>query len=264
MNDHSHRDDRTRQLVNLDHARRALTQANTVAQIKAVRDKAESVRSHAQRASLGIEVQNFAAELKLQAERLGGQFLAELKLRGGDRKSKPGTSALRLSDLGLDKNQSARWQLEASVPEAVFGDFVCSAHAAGREISSAALLRLAKNLRTLDLDDLVVPSDTQLHPRVSTKSHLLRVDWSEPEPDVPAISKLNELLSELRNHYEVLTSLVESVCRRASLSDTSTDYRAIQRYLAEIDTHLSELVRSLRRIDDDPVYRAMASRTTPN
>ncbi len=88
MNNLFHQQERSHQLVCLQNARRALAQANTVAQITSVRAKAESVRSYAQRASLGIEIQNYAAELKLQAERLAGHFLAELKLRGGDRKSR--------------------------------------------------------------------------------------------------------------------------------------------------------------------------------
>jgi hypothetical protein len=218
-----------------------------VAQITAVRAKAESVRSHAQRASLGIEIQNYAAELKLQAERLAGHFLSELKLRGGDRKSNQSKGGLKLKDLGIDKNQSARWQLAASVPEPVFRDFVRNLHGAGREISSAKLLRLAKTLREHSLGDVLVRPPDQL-PCVGVHSHLLNShgqSWATAGGDIDEIS---EMVNEIRNHHHLLTNVVASVCEQADLEPTSTDYRAIQRYLSEINLHLDALAKGLRRL----------------
>jgi hypothetical protein len=247
MNHHSHQHDRSHQLVRLQDARRALSQANSVAQITSVRAKAESVRSHAQRASLGIEIQNYAAELKLQAERLAGHFLAELKLRGGDRKSHQSQGGLRLSDLGIDKNQSARWQLAASVPEPVFRDFVRNLHGAGHEISSAKLLRLAKSLRQHSPGDDLIRSPDQL-PDVGIHSHLLNFNghsWGEAGT---GMDEINEMVNEIRNHHQLLTNVVASICQQADLEPTSTDYRAIQRYLSEINLHLDALAKGLRRM----------------
>ena len=113
--------------------------------MKGVRDQADKVRVQAKTLNLDFELLNFAAELKLQAERQIGRMLIEMKLRGGDRRSKTPKEPLKLRDLGIDKNQSARWQLEASVPEVVFCEFVRTTHAAGREITSASLIRLARD-----------------------------------------------------------------------------------------------------------------------
>ena len=247
MNQQSHQHQRSQQLGRLRDARRALSQANTVAEITSVRAKAESVRTHAQRASLGIEIQNYAAELKLQAERLAGHFLSELKLRGGDRKSLHAQGGLKLKDLGIDKNQSARWQLAASVPESVFRDFVRDVHASGREISSAALLRLAKSLRERSLDEILVRSENR-NSKVSTHSHLLNVDWHSLESVGGDIDDITEMVNEIRNHHQLLRNVVSSICDQAALDPTSTDYRAIQRYLTEIGTHLDHIARGLQRL----------------
>ena len=57
------------ELALLDQAGQALSEARSLDEIKTVRDKAEAVRKYAQSASLGLDVQNRAAEVKLRAER---------------------------------------------------------------------------------------------------------------------------------------------------------------------------------------------------
>ena len=82
-----------------------LTSCKTIPEIKQIRDTAEQLRVDAQQRDLGLKLQNRATELKIQAERKLGKSLAEMKLRGGDRKT--GRETIRLKDLGIDKNQSA-------------------------------------------------------------------------------------------------------------------------------------------------------------
>jgi hypothetical protein len=247
MNIHTHQQERSQQLVRLQDARRALTQASTMAGITAVRAKAESLRSQAQQASLGLEYQNYAAELKLQAERLAGQHLSDLKLRGGDRKSDESRASLKLKDLGIDKNQSARWQLAASVPEPVFRDFIRRLHGAGEEISSAKLLRLAKSLRKSANDG--EPKSAASHPPdVAIHSHLLSAEGYTWETSGNDFDEISEMVNEIRNHHQLLSNVVASVCKQAELEPTSTDYRAIQRYLSEINLHLDALAIGLRRL----------------
>ena len=250
MNSNSHRHQRSEQLDALREARHDLAKATTISEVTSVRARAQSVRLQAQQASLGVEIQNYATELKLQAERRAGQFLAELRLRGGDRKSQRGRRGIRLRDLGIDKNQSARWQLAASVPEPIFRDFVCNLHAAGREISSAALLRLAKVLREQPIDDLLVAASSAL-PIIATHSHLFDLDSHPTRCVGDNLGEINEIVNEIRNHHRLLRNVVESVCGRAALEPTSTDYRAIQRYFREIISSLDEVSRSLQRFGGD-------------
>ena len=62
-------------------------------------------------------------EIRLRAERRSGQLLEEMQERGersaqgGDRKSKyqAGSLISKLPDLGMSKNQSARWQRMAEM-----------------------------------------------------------------------------------------------------------------------------------------------------
>ncbi|HEX5445904.1 MAG TPA: hypothetical protein VFW87_18900 [Pirellulales bacterium] len=104
-----------RHLALLSNASIALVAAETLADIKSVRDKAEAVRHFAKSVALGLRLHNHAAEIKLRAERKAGALLASLSLQGGDRKSKCHREILKLQDLGIDRNQSARWQQEAAV-----------------------------------------------------------------------------------------------------------------------------------------------------
>ena len=111
---------------------------------KEIRDKAEAARQYAKSASLGLEIQNYAAEIKLRAERKAGQILLELKLHGGDRKSSSHDENLKIHDIGINHNQSARWQLEAQVPDEDFEEYVAQSQDSGTELTATGLLRIAR------------------------------------------------------------------------------------------------------------------------
>lgn len=133
-----------RQLILLNQAQQALAQATSLDEIKDIRDKAEAARQYVQNARLGLTLQNYAAEVKLRAERRAGALLAQLKLAGGDRRSKTAANTLTLDDLGINKHESSRWQQEAAVPEDVFERFLQETNAAECELTTRALLRLAR------------------------------------------------------------------------------------------------------------------------
>ena len=61
-----------------------------------------------------------AAEIKLRAEQRAEEMLRPKKLRGGDRKSKSRDVTLKLSNLGVTKMQSHRWQSIAALPKKDF------------------------------------------------------------------------------------------------------------------------------------------------
>jgi hypothetical protein len=56
----------------------------------------------------------------LRAERKAGEFLEATVQRGGDRKSKAHRAPLVLSDLGVTRIESQRWQAIAAVPDDQF------------------------------------------------------------------------------------------------------------------------------------------------
>jgi hypothetical protein len=138
----------SRGLALLDRAHRLLSEANSLDDLIEVRDTADAARTFAKAAKLGLELQNRAAELKLRAERKAGTFLAKLKLRGGDRRSKSPRVTLNLEELGVTNKQSQRWQLAASVSDPDFEKYVRGRSALGQEVTSSGLLCLAKTLRS--------------------------------------------------------------------------------------------------------------------
>jgi hypothetical protein len=145
----------SQQLCVLDNARRTLATAQNLDEIKLIHDQAEAVRQYAKSAALGLEVQNWAAEVKLLSERRAGELLAGLELPGGNRKSATGKKP-SLADLGISPKQSHRWQLVASLPEDRFQEYVADTIRQNQELTLAGLLRLARSYRRA--------SDSQLAP----------------------------------------------------------------------------------------------------
>ena len=128
-------------LAVLARASRALERANTVPAIADVRNRAEALRVYARTARLGLEAQNRCAELRLRAEWKAGRLIPALVRRGGDRRRSRDAT---LSDLGITKSQSFRWQQLAQLSEAELDEFLNSCILAGREITSGGALSLVR------------------------------------------------------------------------------------------------------------------------
>lgn len=138
-----------RELALLGEARRMIQEASSLDEIKGIRDKAEAARKYVESAQLGLALQNHAAEVKLRAERKAGELLAKLKLPGGNRRLTNSGDGPSLDDLGITKHQSSRWQREAAVPEETFERFVRETNNASQELTTAALLRLARQVSSI-------------------------------------------------------------------------------------------------------------------
>ncbi len=183
-------------LAIFQHAFDELACADSVEDVKTIRDRAEAVRVLVREARAGLELQNRVAELKLRAERRAGELLLTMSLRGGDRRSDKHTSRPTLDDIGISQGQSKRWQKEALVPEDDFRQLVASAYERKVELTSAALLRLATTCSTApwkegDGNELVIDVVSEA-PR--------REDAAPVDP--------RELVSELRNHCRLLDRIL--------------------------------------------------------
>jgi hypothetical protein len=232
----------TQELALLDQASQALAEARSLDEIKMIRDKAEAVRKYAQSASMGLDVQNRAAEVKLRAERQAGKLLAQLMLRGGDRRSKSHCDRLKLDDLGLTANQSKRWQLQAKVPEDLFREHVQHTCDEGKELTSAGLMRLAKRLKG--------DSDHRQRYANGNNGHIINGSVVSRNGKAPSgqfsarsDSTYGEVLSELRNHHKVLDGILSPLYGGETTVLRPAELRMLRYLMTETGKMLAQLDR---------------------
>lgn len=116
-------------LVRYDAMCRAIDAAYEVDEVKEIRDKALAFETYARQAK-NTEAERRACEIRLRAERKAGELLREMEKAKGARgnpggRGAPvvrshGETAQTLSNLGISKTQSSRWQQLAAIPEDVF------------------------------------------------------------------------------------------------------------------------------------------------
>lgn len=124
-------------------AKRQLAEAVTVQDLKTVRDVGEAaVRLAKSRRDVGIEALLEGTEIVRRAERQLGAMLKPIKGRPGKC-----NSALRLSDFGIERMQSSRFQRIASLSEEQFESWIASCREAKEEMTQAAALKLATKLK---------------------------------------------------------------------------------------------------------------------
>ena len=133
-------------LIRYDAARKALAAAHRVDEVKAIRDRAEAVRTYAQQAR-DLDMQNMACEIRLRAERRAGQLLLDMEKNPGTRgegrprkdgtkrrSSRPTANPPRLEEIGISKDQSAKWQkIALLVHDATFEKALAQARETPRE-----------------------------------------------------------------------------------------------------------------------------------
>jgi hypothetical protein len=107
----------------------AIAEARHVDEVKDIRDKALALAAYV-RQSKNVEAEVQLAEIRLRAERKAGDLLRETDRAHGARGSgsnqyrkevaSPVTTAPKLSDHGITRDQSSKWQKLAAVPDDIF------------------------------------------------------------------------------------------------------------------------------------------------
>lgn len=145
------------QLVRYEAARTALAEAHRVDEVKDIRDKAEAMAAYARQAK-DQELILWATEIKVRAERRAGEMLAQAGERGervthrdarwGDKsESQDATRKPTLADIGITKDQSARWQSLASMSDEHFETAVATAKEQAGQVTTAFMLREAQKAK---------------------------------------------------------------------------------------------------------------------
>lgn len=176
----------TTALVRYDEARRALAAAHRVDEVKSIRDKAEAMAAYARQAKDTAMVE-WATEIKVRAERRCGELLRDSAKNGARAKkgkpsemSKPAT----LSDIGLTRDQSSRYQQLAAMPEKHFEATVATAKETVGQVTSAFMLRAARRMQPTKKrsaspsrdEPLDEPADMEPTPKEYQNAFWTRVD----------------------------------------------------------------------------------------
>jgi N6-adenosine-specific RNA methylase IME4 len=136
----------TDKLAILTDVERQLARVRTVDEAKAIRDQAAAISMYCKVARKGLEIQNHACFIKIQAERRAGELLREsvkngTRDRGGRGPIVESKRATQLKDLGISKSQSSQWQTMSRVSEARVQEIAAGATETGKELTSAAVYR---------------------------------------------------------------------------------------------------------------------------
>ena len=125
--------------------------ARTIDEVKDVRDKAEALRLYMRQAGESLEMQNDVAEIKLRAERRAGEILQDMEKAQGKRTDlvpsrNEVVEAQTYGEIGLSRTQAHRWQTIAAMPEERFEEHIARTKARNEELTTAGILRVAKDL----------------------------------------------------------------------------------------------------------------------
>lgn len=122
-------------------ARDMLGAAHAPTDAKAVRDAGEAaIKLAKSRRDVGLEAIIEAQEIVRRAERMIGEHLRRATKKGRPEK---GNTVLPLSEIGIGKMESSRFQRIAAIPENDFEVWIQDSRMVGEELTQAAALRLA-------------------------------------------------------------------------------------------------------------------------
>lgn len=142
-------------VAHVEAMRRAQTEiesARTIDEVKDIRDRAEAMRQYARAAGYSRDITNLCAEIKIRAERKAGLLLSEMPKHDGGRPSANRSQAVtglppKLSEIGVTKMQSSRWQQAAAIPDEVVDAYIEDVKESGDDVTSLGLRMFAARNR---------------------------------------------------------------------------------------------------------------------
>ena len=142
-----------------------------------------------------------AAEMHLRTQRRAGELLSRIEKHPGGRPEKrTGSSeepvsvrSTKLQDLGIDKHESHRWQMIASIPEPEFEIFLRGPREKRGELTTRAAIALAKRFFGIDRQGAEASPVQSAGPAIvaifdRAKRQISELIWLDPTALVRALS----------------------------------------------------------------------------
>jgi N6-adenosine-specific RNA methylase IME4 len=207
-------------LLKYDAARHALAEAHAVDEVKDIRDKAVAMQVYAMQAKDTTLIAQ-ATEIRIRAERRAGELLVQMGERGerraqgkGDGKGRSVPPLPKLSDLGINKTQSSRWQQLAALDDQTFETKVAGASKRAYDSMTGRFLKAerikkakAKHEKRIEdgctVDDLIALAET------GYRASVILAD--PPWPWETWGGDSGKILSAPDNHYG--TSTLDQIAR---------------------------------------------------
>ena len=109
------------QLARYDQMCHAIAEAHAIDEVRHIHNNVVAVQAYAHQAR-NFEIEQMAAEIRVRAEIRAGELLAEMKRLGFRETGRPPkgtkigapTSRVKLSDMGITRTESTKWQRLAS------------------------------------------------------------------------------------------------------------------------------------------------------
>jgi len=205
--------------LDVERAAAWLARCRDVDDVRDVRDKARAIEIYQRARGASLAAQQDAAEIALRAERRLGELCVAV-LTPGRKRSHDAT--VSLSDLGISKSQSSRWQKLAAIPESDFVAHVGRVRERGERLTTSGTITAtscAEHARAVALsqwntpDDLarrmvelaeLAPNACVLEPSAGTGAIVRAVREALRYAHVTAYELDPALLEDLREHAQVV------------------------------------------------------------
>ncbi len=129
-------------LIKYDQARQALAACRNVDDIKDIRDKSEAMRLYAKQAN-DTELEQWAAEIKLRAQRAIGELSAALPTQNGGFGIVPTGGKHKaevLADAGISTSAANRYEKLAAIADAAIEAFIAKSKLDGKPVSVKSVM----------------------------------------------------------------------------------------------------------------------------
>jgi site-specific DNA-methyltransferase (adenine-specific) len=134
-------------LILRDNAKQQLAQIKDIETGVEYLNKVKAIETWAKAEKKDAELQNIIAEQKLRTQRILGNLLKKSNIYKGAATQSKDTTALKLSDIGVTRDQSSTFQKIASLPQELFEEEIATAKKESSkriELTTSRMLQAAK------------------------------------------------------------------------------------------------------------------------